>query len=130
MKALENGPSDAVCPTTGRVLCIDFPPLPPPPAVDADGFVVPRRPMRVDLSTFMVAAAPKKQMKKTGVRFRPLAEDDVCRIGGSCGGDCDCSLELIDFCSCYPIAYPVLRCLADFRDNGDVDANNSRGLKC
>ena len=58
LKALENGP--AVCPTSGRILCIDMPPIPPPPSVDGDGFRAARKPVKANLASFIVPAKEKK----------------------------------------------------------------------
>ena len=83
VKAIENGSVNLVA-GPQRVLCID---CPPPPAIDADGFRPARRPVRADLGQFIVAAPTKKQ-SGCGVRFRPLADDDVCRFKADCSDGC------------------------------------------
>ena len=95
IKAIENGPAPAVRPTTGRVLCIDMPPIPTPPTVNSDGFEAPRCPRRANLGSFIVAAKPKKE--KSGVRFMRLSEADACRLGGNCGhSGCVGDLETVN----------------------------------
>ena len=93
LKAIENGASGTgVCPTTGRVLCLEMPPIPAPPKVDSDGFRAVRNPVRANLASFIVPAKPKKQ--GSGVRFMPLSEENACKLVG-CSHGCADNLDTV-----------------------------------
>ena len=90
MKALE---APAAVGAPQRVLCFEYAPPPPPMIPDADGFVHPRKPTRLEVGQFLV---PKPQKpKKQGARFRPLSECDMCSIHG-CGDTCKPKVDVVD----------------------------------
>ena len=73
-----------------RVLCVDFPPVPTPPMVDAEGFERPRRPVRHNLASMIVGAGPQVKAK-SGSRYRMLNNDEACKFGA----DCRCSGPIV-----------------------------------
>jgi hypothetical protein len=87
-----------------KILCID---CPPPPIADSDGFRRSRREVKLQLKDFLKPMPSNKV--RSGVRFRPLQDDDLCEDGCNCHASCDAEET-----SSSPLA-PILKKTLDMR---------------